>query len=120
MKPNPLTLSERSESKGQRKWMPSRFALAFGLVLSCAEPDGPPYSYNDTRLLTGYTAKEACSCLWVMEQTEDYCRAWVVANPPLGRFTIDWNQKIVTSSAAVLWSAQAKYVDDVVGCQLEQ
>ncbi len=99
--------------------------LATGLLLAgmlgcTAESNGPPYSYNDTMLLTGYTAKDACSCLFVMEQTEEYCRAWVVANPPLGRFTIDFKQKIVTSSAAVLWSAQARYVDDVVGCQIEQ
>ena len=94
--------------------------LAVALLSSCGSSgEGRVYSYNDLMLLTGYTAKDACSCLFVMEQTEEYCRAWVKANPPLGRFTIDLNKKIVTSSAAVLWSAQAHYVDDVVGCQLE-
>lgn len=97
------------------------FALA--LLASCAgekqNGSGQDYAYNDLRLVTGYTAKDACSCMFVMEQTEEYCRAWVKANPPLGRFTYDRNTKTVTSSAALLWSATAKYVDDVVGCQLQ-
>lgn len=96
-----------------------------GLVLaalsSCGAPSGERfYSYNDLRLITGYTAREACSCLWVMEQTEDYCRNWVKNNPPLARFTIDAQSKIVTSSAAILWSATARYVDDSSGCVLDE
>jgi hypothetical protein len=97
--------------------------LILALLLSCGAKEGiggdQDYAYNDLMLVTGYTAKDACSCMFVMEQTEEYCRAWVKANPPLGRFTYDRNSKTVTSSAALLWSATAKYVDDVVGCQLQ-
>ena len=107
----------RAEGRGPR------LAVLFTVLAlgSCAPSGGERiYSYNDTMLLTGYTAKDACSCLFVMDQTEEYCRAWVVANPPLGRFTFDARLKAVTSSAALLWSATARYVDDVQGCVLDQ
>jgi hypothetical protein len=94
--------------------------LLLAALVSCGSPNGERiYSYNDLRLVTGYTAIEACSCLFVAEQPEDFCRAWVKASPPLGRFTIDNRNKVVVASAAVLWGATARYVDDVVGCQLE-
>jgi hypothetical protein len=99
-----------------------RLALVTLLLAGCGStgPNGERiYTYNDLMLVTGYTAKDACSCLFVEEQTEEYCRAWTKANPPLGRFTFSKTSKTVTSSAALLWSATAQYVDDTVGCQLQ-
>ena len=97
--------------------------VLFSLLFTACDNTGPNgeriYSYNDLMLVTGYTAKDACSCMFVIEQTEEYCRAWTRASPPLGRFTFNKTSKTVTSSAALLWSATARYVDDTVGCQLE-
>jgi hypothetical protein len=101
----------------------SKGVLLLALLFTACDNTGPNgeriYTYNDLMLVTGYTAKDACSCMFVMEQTEEYCRAWTKANPALGHFTFDKTSKTVTSSAAVLWSATARYVDDTVGCQLQ-
>lgn len=87
------------------------------LALSCGAPG--EYRSNDLQLVTGYTAKEMCSCLFVMEQTEDFCRAWTAASPPLARFRVDAAKKTVESSALMLWGARAHFVSARAGCILE-
>ena len=44
---------------------------------------------DDLMLLVNYTAKESCSCLFVMEMSEGYCRAWVKASPALAGWSFD-------------------------------
>lgn len=96
---------------------PSRFAFLLALALGCGAPTGERlYASNDLQLVGDYTAKNVCSCLFVMEQTEDYCRAWVKANPSVARVSIDRQNKAVTSAALLLWGSTARYVDDVQGC----
>ena len=77
------------------------------------------YQHNDLQLVTSYTAKDACSCLFVMEQTEEYCRAWTKASPDVSKLTFDLQARTVESTAFLLWGAKVRYVDDVVGCQPE-
>jgi hypothetical protein len=77
------------------------------------------YASNDLVMLTAYTAKEACSCLFVMAQSEDYCRLWVRENPPVAGFSVDHESRTVASSALLFWGARARYVDDDFGCVLE-
>lgn len=88
-------------------------------ALSCG-PAAGEYDNNDLELVTAYTAKELCSCLFVQEQTEEYCRAWTQASPAIARPRIDFAQKRVTTSALILWGASARFVDGQIGCQLEQ
>ncbi|MFO0726988.1 MAG: amidase [Myxococcota bacterium] len=77
------------------------------------------YQDNDLELLTAYRAKELCSCLFVMGQTEDYCRAYTVAAPNLARFEIDRAGKTVRASAVLMWNARARWVSSREGCRLD-
>jgi len=87
---------------------------------SCAS-DGPPrtYSDNDAELAVGNAARMTCSCVFVMQMPEEFCKAWVKASPDVARFSVDRGSKSVSSSALISWSAKAHYVDDDVGCVLE-
>jgi len=100
-----------------------RIALASALLAlagSCTNSSGGlEYANNDLQLITGYTAKEFCSCLFVMEQTEDFCRAWTKASPAVATVRIDREHKVVESSAGLMWGARAHFVDERFGCLLE-
>ncbi len=95
--------------------------LALALTLSSCASEGPPrlYDNNDLELVVGNAARMTCSCLWVMDMPETYCRAWVKASPDLGRIDIDLGKKEVLGTALISWSARARFIDDQVGCVLE-
>jgi len=88
---------------------------AFGL--GCGEARS--YDRNDLELLTSYTAKEACSCLFVLGQPEQFCAIWTKQNPPLARIAIDHEKKEVRASALVMWGATARFVNEREGCVFE-
>lgn len=98
----------------RRIWM-----VAAALVLLSGCGDARSYEQNDLELLTSYTAKEACSCLFVLEQPADFCTVWTKQNPPLARIAIDREKKEVRASALVMWGATARFVDAREGCRLE-
>ena len=87
------------------------------LALACS---AGRYSRNDLQLVTAYTAKEMCACLWTMEQDEDFCRKWTKASPAVAKIQIDEGHKSVSASAVTLWGASAHFVSDRVGCVLDQ
>lgn len=95
----------------------------FALSLStCANPDAEPYhtyAANDLTLAVGNSARMGCSCMFVMEMDETYCRAWVKASPDVAKVTFDTVNKRVESSAFLSWGAVARFVDDKRGCVLE-
>ncbi|MFT4979161.1 MAG: CubicO group peptidase (beta-lactamase class C family) [Myxococcota bacterium] len=113
------------------------FRLVMPLVVPLTEPAATPTPPTgpatgtlsesvplkfDTGLLrigASYGAKLACSCLFVMEQDEAYCRAWVKASPDIVRLSINTEEKIVTVRALGLVRARASWVDERSGCQLE-
>jgi hypothetical protein len=101
------------------------FALVTVLA-GCAtipHPQGQPerpYATGDLTLLVHYTAKETCSCLYVQEMSEDFCRAFTKASPAVASWENDKKAKVVTADALGLWSAKAHFVDDDVGCILDQ
>jgi hypothetical protein len=98
-------------------------AVLLGALLpalsSCERGGRRVYDNNDLELVTAYTAKDACTCLFVMERDEAFCRAWVAASPAVAHLTIDAEKKVVETSAVLLWSARAHYVDARAGCVLE-
>lgn len=97
----------------------SLFAVALS---TCADPDAEPYhtySSNDLTLATGNSARMGCSCMFVMEMDEAYCRAWVKASPDVAKVTFDTVNKRVESTAFLSWGAVARFVDDKRGCILE-
>jgi len=96
--------------------------LAASVFLAgCADRDGEARSYanSDLQLTSNYAAAEVCSCMFVMEQEEDFCRAWTRANPAVATFRVDREKKRVEASAGMLWGATARFVDERTGCVLE-
>ncbi len=49
-------------------------------------------------ILSAYSAKEYCSCRYVMEQPEEYCRSYVKQYLPLSSLLDDPAQRRVTAS----------------------
>lgn len=89
-------------------------------LTSCGRDSGRRlYRNNDLVLVTSYTAKDACSCLFVMEREDEFCRAFVKANPAVASLTIDREHKAVETSALLLWGARSHYVDAHDGCVLD-
>lgn len=90
------------------------------VVLGCPS-NGPPRTFdnNDLELAVGNAARMSCSCLFVMNMPEEYCRAWVKATPDVARFSFDPVRKTVEASSFISWAATARYVDDKRGCVVE-
>lgn len=97
----------------------SLFALLS--LAGCADENGTPRTFdnNDLELAVGNSARMGCSCMFVMEMPEAYCRAWVKASPDVAKVSFDVVNKKVESSAFISWAATARYVDDKRGCILE-
>lgn len=94
---------------------------ALALFLSCANENGAPRTFanSDLELAVGNGARMGCSCMYVMEMPESYCRAWVLATPDVARVSFDTTAKTAAAAAFVSWAAKARYVDDKRGCILE-
>ncbi len=91
-----------------------------GVLLSCGGGSGlHTYDNNDLQLISGYTAKELCSCLFVMQMDEPWCRAWVKNSPAVADARVDTEAKTVQAGALFLWGARARYVDEDFGCVLQ-
>lgn len=76
------------------------------------------YGNSDLVLVTGYTAKETCSCVFVMEQSEEFCQRWTQAAPAIATAHVDFEKKTVKASALSFWDATARFVDERHGCEL--
>jgi hypothetical protein len=94
-------------------------ALAVALLASCGGSSSRPYSRNDLQLLTAYGAKESCSCLFVLEQPEDFCLALTRQSPAIDTVRVDRSKKSVETAALLFWGARAHFVDAQTGCVLE-
>ncbi|HEX8436340.1 hypothetical protein [Archangium sp.] len=101
----------------------SRLALLVvgAAVLSCGrgETVQAPYDNNDLQLVTSYTAKDFCSCVFVMEMSEEYCRRWTAASPAVATLRVDYQERSVQTAAALLWGEKARFVSAREGCVLE-
>lgn len=98
--------------------------LALGLFLAVAAgcaSEGPPrmYDNNDLELVVGNAARSTCSCIFVMEMSDEYCLAWTKASPDVARWSVDRSAKTVEASAFISWAAKARYVNSKIGCILE-
>lgn len=96
-----------------------RAALLLLATLACGGGGQREYASNDLQLITAYTAKEMCSCLFVMGHTEEYCRVWTRQSPSIYSLKVDRDAQVVESTAAMLWSARAHFQGERFGCILE-
>ena len=96
--------------------------LVCTLGLACSPSDGVqrPYDNNDLQLVTSYTAKDFCTCVFVMQMSEDYCRRWTAASPAVATVHVDYKDKSVSTAAVLLWGGKARFLNDRDGCQLTQ
>ena len=90
------------------------------LLLACDSGKSRLYQNNDLQLATAYTAKELCSCLFVMEMPLDYCRAWTRASPAVTKFSVDTEQKTVETTALLEWGTRAHFDSAKFGCVLDE
>lgn len=85
------------------------------------QAESVPLSFDTGLLKIGarYGAKLACSCRFVMEQDEAYCRDWVKASPDIVKVRFDDDEKVVTARALGLVRSRARWVSERAGCVLE-
>lgn len=69
-------------------------------------------------IISAYTAKEYCSCRYVMEQPAEYCRGYVKQSVPTSDFLETVDAKRVTVSGLGR-SNSAQWLGERQGCQLE-
>lgn len=68
--------------------------------------------------LAEYHAKMLCSCLFVMEQEEEFCSEYVFLGFPVQEQRIDYNESLVEAKAFGA-SARAAFQGEQTGCLLE-
>lgn len=95
--------------------------LSLALLAGCAQDEAKlrTYDNNDLELISAQSALQTCTCRFVMEMDEAYCKDWVRASPNVARFSVDTVKKTVEASAFVSWVGRAHFVDDKRGCVLE-
>jgi hypothetical protein len=97
-----------------------RAALLF-LALSACAARSDVHKYDNSLFVLGsaFAAKQACSCLFVAQRTEDECRAWVRVSPDVARFHVDWDERSVRARALGMGRTDAHFVDDQLGCVID-
>lgn len=69
-------------------------------------------------IISAYTAKQYCSCRYVMEQPADYCRGYVKQSVPISDFLDTPEDKSVVV-AGLGRSNSARWMGARQGCRLE-
>lgn len=106
------------------RWFRSRvragaFVALFGSCASLLASDrASAREANVLEILTGFSSKEACSCAFVVEQTDEYCRDFGKMGNYDVSVTIDRGAKTVTSSFLVS-SRTSRFVEGQ-GCLLDE
>ena len=84
-------------------------------------PSPEPVKFDAGLLKIGanYGAKLACSCRYVMGQSEEYCRAWVRASPDVVKIRFDDEEKVVKARALGLVRSSASWRGETQGCSID-
>jgi hypothetical protein len=110
-----------------KRWI-ALLAPQLGILILLLWPD----SYTDLRILdilslgTGYRAKEVCSCLFVLERSQENCDIWTRDIALNAAFSIDAQRKTVSSSypwlgsSLPLFTSVALFQDERRGCLLKR
>lgn len=69
-------------------------------------------------LLSGYGAKEGCSCVFVVEQADDYCKTFAQASVYPVDLTIDHTAKTVTATNSA--TPRVARFTEGAGCTLDK
>ena len=90
--------------------------IAFVFV-GCTKKEGE-YDSSITTLGINFTAKSMCSCLWVSENTEDFCLEYTKLKQVTPSISVDHEAKTVTASFFWFLKNKARFIDSRQGCQL--
>ena len=66
-----------------------------------------------------YGAKLACSCAFVMDRDEDFCRAWIRASPDIVNVRFDHEERRVSARALGMVKTTASWRGPRAGCTLD-
>lgn len=89
--------------------------LALLFLASCGS-GARKYDASLFRLASGFSAKEVCSCVFVMQRDEAFCQEWTRVSPEVARFQVDQDKKEVQARALGMGRTLARYEDEQVGC----
>ena len=73
---------------------------------------------NFPSIISSFYAKQMCSCLFVVGQTEERCRNESRQYVPISGYEIDWDGKAVTVSGLGRTN-RAHFVNERLGCVLD-
>ena len=71
------------------------------------------------KVVSSYYAKEVCTCLFVIGQSDKYCQYFGKTIVPTWSTKIDKTEKIVKASS-LFYSTTAKYLSPHEGCQIQK
>src|SRR5699024_10985490 len=92
LRPEPLP---RARARPRRRGLAMIRRALLASTLALAACNAEAYDNNDAELAVRQKAKEMCSCLFVMELSEQECAAWTRVSPNVARATIDRENKRV-------------------------
>jgi len=95
-----------------------RSVVLLGLLAGCG-PKAGRYDNSLFELGSGFAAKEVCSCLFVSNHDEAYCRQLVRVKPDVAKFRVDYVAKTVKARALGMGKQIARYDGEGFGCVLE-
>lgn len=72
---------------------------------------------NQIEVVAGFGAKEACSCVFVADQPDDYCKAFGQAGVAPAEIAID--RKALTVSASLAGTTRSARFSPGDGCRLD-
>jgi hypothetical protein len=98
-------------------WKAAGLAALVGLAMVVMAPRVRAKPASAFELLTGFSAKETCSCVFVVEQTDDVCKEFGSLEGSELDIQIDRAAKSV--STKLLTSKRVARFVDGQGCQLD-
>lgn len=90
--------------------------LLFISLTACTSKDEYENSVADLGL--GFVSKEMCSCMFVAEQEEGFCREFVKIKQVSPNINVDLREKSITASLFYIFKRTSQLRGDHQGCQI--
>ncbi len=79
----------------------------------------PPYQNGLLELAAAFSAKETCSCRYVLKMDDAFCDDLTRVSPNVASARTDDSEREVRASALLFWGAKAHWIDAEQGCILD-
>lgn len=79
---------------------------------------GGEFRDNKFQLAVGFTAKNYCSCLFVVERSEEECREYAALDLISPKLSVDYKNKATKSTFSLFISREAQFLGGEKGCVL--